>query len=273
MLLALAALTTPASAQSVDPDLARTDSLIAAGRTGEARQLLAGWQAGHGASPGLPSDVRAHALFLSGRLATGWSDAEPAYASLALSYPTSPHAPAALLRLGQGLVTVAATRADGSAVRAIGYLERLTNDYPNAPDRAAAWLWLGRAYHAAQRLRPACDALATAAGLSADRETGNLIRDERARFCAPAAPGLAATRLYGVQIGAFGTREAAEQIVTRLSARGIESRIVTLEGGSLFRVRTGRFTDTREAESLARRIREAGFEAIVIDDVSQERAG
>jgi len=261
-----------ALAQGRDPVLAAIDTLIAAGRTADARSRLARWQAGEGART--TGDARAHALFLTGRLSLRWSDAETAYAGVALSYPTSPHAPAALLRLGQGLLAAAWTGTDGAALRAVGYLERLGQDYPNAPDRAIAMLWLARARRAALRGRLACDAANAAARMPADATTAALIQEEQIRSCS-AAPSAATpplpADLYGVQIGAFSTRDAAADLVARLSARGFEARITMLEGGSLFRVRAGRFENARDADALAQRIRAAGFDVVIVDDIRQER--
>ena len=252
--------------------LAGIDTLIGAGRTADARTRLARWHAEHAASTN--SDARAHALFLTGRLSMRWSDAEAAYAGVALSYPTSPHAPAALLRIGQGLLAAAWTGTNGAAVRAVGYLERLAQDYPNAPDRAQAMLWLARARRAALRGRLACEAATAAARMPADATTAALIQEEQIRSCsAPPSPSTTPlpADLYGVQVGAFSTRAAAADLVARLSARGFQARIATLEGGSLFRVRTGRFENARDADVLAQRIRAAGFDAVIVDDIRQER--
>ncbi len=271
-LLALALAAPAAATAQTDPELGRIEALVAAGRTDEARTRLDQWQTGQPPDASLDGETRAHAQFLRGQLSMRWSDAEAAYVSLALSYPTSAHAPRALLRLGQGLLTAGAPGSDGAA-RAVGYLERLTRDYPVAPDRAAALLWLARAYRATRRPGPACSALASAAHVTADEATTELIRAEAANCANPVAPAAATpATLHAVQVGAFSTRGAAADLAARLEARGFEARVTTLDGGSLFRVRVGRFASARDAENLAQRIRAAGFDTLTVDDVQQERA-
>ncbi|MGH7483043.1 MAG: tetratricopeptide repeat protein [Longimicrobiales bacterium] len=69
-----------------------------------------------------------------------------------MGQPTSPFAPPALLRLGQGLL------AEGDPDRAAAYLERLVIDYPRSAERALAYLWLARARRAARQPDAACRA-------------------------------------------------------------------------------------------------------------------
>lgn len=166
----LLALPDLASAQGLD----HVESLLLRGRLTDARSALALWQE---QNPRAASDQQAHALLLSAQLATDASSATDAYLALALTYPTSRHAPVALLRLGQGLL---ATR---EAERARGYLERLVRDYPNASDRAEAMLWLARAERATGRDDAACSTLREAGTLQTRAETSLLIEAEEARAC------------------------------------------------------------------------------------------
>lgn len=162
-------------------DLARIDTLIAHGHFTDARGSLADWLALHpAATNNATADEQAHALMLTGRLASDASDANDAYLALVLGYPTSAHAAPALLRLGQGLL------ATGEHERARGYLERLVRDYPNATDRGAALLWLARAQRAAGRASSACTTVRDALTLQAlDNATAALLQSEEPLACAP----------------------------------------------------------------------------------------
>ena len=165
-------LASPASAQDLD----RVEALLLRGRLTDARRSLALWQE---QNPRAPTDQQARALLLSAQLATDASSAADADLALALTYPTSRYAPVALLRLGQGLL------AAQEPERARGYLERLVRDYPNAPDRAEAMLWLARAERATGRGSAACATLRNAATLETGAETAQLIEAEVTRRCTP----------------------------------------------------------------------------------------
>ncbi|MGH7444500.1 MAG: tetratricopeptide repeat protein [Longimicrobiales bacterium] len=175
---ALAALL-PHDAQA--QDLARIDTLIAHGRFTDARASLAHWRELHpAATDNATADQQAHALMLTGRLASAASAAHEAYLALVLGYPTSAHAAPALLRLGQGLL------ASGQPERARGYLERLARDYPNATDRGAALLWLARAQRAVGRATAACATVRDALTLRMlERATAALLQYEEPLACAP----------------------------------------------------------------------------------------
>jgi TolA-binding protein len=178
---------TPAESDP-DEDLVRIETSIAAARLADARTALAKWNNAHPTGqPGVSGNTRAHALALAGRLATTWGDAEQAWVAVALGYPISPWAPEAMLRLGQGLLAAPAAAA-GSATRAVAYLERLVNDYPNSPLRAQGFLWLTRAYAAAGRSGAACARIREAASLRTDSVTNGLIASEQTRVCTAPRP-------------------------------------------------------------------------------------
>ncbi len=168
------ALALPAGAHA--QDLARVESLLLRGRFTDARSALTLWKEQNPRAA--PADM-AHALLLTAQLATDATTATDAYLALVLTYPTAAHAPVALLRLGQGLL------AGGEPERARGYLERLARDYPNAPDRAEALLWLARAQHATGRTALACANVRDARTLRTTAATAALLADEEARTCAP----------------------------------------------------------------------------------------
>lgn len=186
----LLAETTPAAARQRpatggNPDLVRIDSLIDAGRLDDARRALRQWSERHSsAGVRVAGSDRAHAFLLQSRLATDWPTAEEALVAIALGYPLSNDAPEALLRLGQGLLTSAAAGArPDDARRATAYLERLARDYPITSLRAAAFLWLARAYAFRGQIDAACARLAEAGRIATDAGTSSLITDEQRLLC------------------------------------------------------------------------------------------
>lgn len=159
----------------------RIDSLITGDRLAEARAALAAWERTATDAPGAD---RATAGILRGRLATTWKEAEEAYLTTAVGYPVTPQAPQALLRLGQGLVSAAEVGTESDAARrAVAWLQRLVSDYPTAPARPAAYLWLARALHADRRTSEACTRLRQAPIAAADSITASLIESDRRRLC------------------------------------------------------------------------------------------
>jgi TolA-binding protein len=106
-----------------------------------------------------------------------------------VAYPATPHAPEALLRLGQGLVSAAMAGTEPDAARrAVAWLQRLINDYPTAPARPTAFLWLARALHADGRTPAACTRLQQAPIAAADSITASLIESDRRRLCNDLVP-------------------------------------------------------------------------------------
>lgn len=175
-------LVAPLSAQ--DPELADIERLAATGRLTDARTSLERWNREHPASARVPGDVRALAAMLVARLTTDPQAAEAAYLTVALSWPTTPHAAEAFLRLGQGLVARAEAGERAAARRAAGYLERLISDYPGNTHHPAALLWLVRAHALAGRTDRACaiarDALEV--GIE-DADVDDVMRVELATVC------------------------------------------------------------------------------------------
>ncbi len=257
---------------SADPALDRVDSLVAAGDVAGARASLDRWFAAAPASG--PADARARALFLRAELTPRFAAAEKDLLAVVLGYPTSPQAPDALLRLGQGLA------AAGDRERAAGYLRRLVADYPSSPRRAAGYVWLARSLQGKEACAAARDGLAAA---TADVEAERLLRAEREAACGSGAragsaattaasvpaPARAAGR-YAVQLGAFRDGEHAEALAARARRLGYEPRIVTVGNGSLLRVRVGRWSTQGPAGAAVRSLHDAGLEAALVDDVSAE---
>jgi cell division septation protein DedD len=68
---------------------------------------------------------------------------------------------------------------------------------------------------------------------------------------------------YTIQVGAYGSRNTAAGVQTRLRERGLEARIVT--SGNLHRVRIGRYATRDRADEAAARVKAAGFSAFVTE--------
>ena len=84
----------------------------------------------------------------------------------------------------------------------------------------------------------------------------------RRKPIAPNAGATQATSRFTVQIAAYDTREAAEQLVTRLSGRGIVARIVP-SAAAPYRVRVGRYATDAAATAAARELKEKGIVGFV----------
>ncbi len=73
-------------------------------------------------------------------------------------------------------------------------------------------------------------------------------------------------RLFSVQLGAFSTRQAADQLSRNLAAHGFPpyTREVKQGAGTLFVVRVGKYKTYPDASSLAKRLQSAGFATLVM---------
>lgn len=274
----------PAAAQL--PSLAGVDSLVTAGDYDAARAALDRWWSARDRFD-VPGSDMAHALLLRARLQPDPAAAESDYLALVLGYPASPLAPAALLRLGQGLL------ATGDASRAAAYLHRLTADYPGRAERPAAFLWLARANAATRQYAAACRAANTGLADARDPQVVAMLRIEAGAACSGneqtdgnvagrlegqvAEPGPPATGLarsageWAVQTGAFRQRASANALMERLRRAGYSPRLVLVPRSDLMRVRVGQFTSSGEASDLLTRLRHDGFDAVVVRDADQER--
>jgi hypothetical protein len=287
-ILVVAALPAPggrATAQAAGLD--EIEGLVASGSYDAARSALEQWWAGR-ESGRADGNERARALMLRARLAPDLASAEADYLSIVLGYPLAPHAPQALLRLGQGLLAV------DEAERSVGYLRRLVADYPGRPERSWGILWLARAEVAARQTSAACNTARL--GLREPDTSGlaDMLRALESLACStaseantnanppasatprPARPSTstpaAANARFAVQVGAFRQQDSVDDAVTRLRRAGHEPRAVGLPGSSLVRVRVGRFATRQEAEGLLAQLRSRGFDALVVDDVQRERS-
>ncbi|MFO0754692.1 MAG: SPOR domain-containing protein [Thermodesulfovibrionales bacterium] len=86
---------------------------------------------------------------------------------------------------------------------------------------------------------------------AAEPKAGRQGREKAAGKASPAA-GTVNVKTYTVQIGAFPSREGAEQLLQNLQARGYKPYIVDAgQGDTYFRVRLGAYKDRKEAERNA----------------------
>ncbi|MEX1183547.1 MAG: tetratricopeptide repeat protein [Gemmatimonadota bacterium] len=176
--IAAAAALVPAHARAQDTTLDRVHNLIVTGRFTDAGSTLAQWEQSDGQPDSDASaNDRARALFLRGLLTDDALEAESSFLGVVLSYPSSPVASEALLRLGQGLLTRGETR------RSLAYLERLHSDYPGTDARMVGMLWLARAHRAAGSHTTACETAREGATATTDPNLRLLIEIERDRAC------------------------------------------------------------------------------------------
>ena len=279
LMLAAAAIAATARPTAAQQDrLAGIESLIDQGRLTRARAELADWRARDAAAPTATGQVqRAFATLLYGRLATVPDSAIAAYRAVAIGYSTTPAAAEALLRLGQALTIV------DSAAAAVSILERLRDDHPASLQRHAGALWLARAARRAGHAETAC---ATARAALADPALPDGLRaailDEQSLACrppaaAPATPPTSRTRVaddalpFAVQTAALRDADNVDALLRSLERAGFTARSVLVPANALIRVRVGRFASQDEATRLARRLRDAGFDAIVVSDARSER--
>lgn len=283
--VALLAAAGPARAQ--DGTLERVQNLIATGRLTEARNTLAQWER-QNADPAaaVSSDDRARALYLNGLLMTDAKAAEDAFVGVALSYPSSPVAPEALLRLGQSLYTA------GETLRAIDYLQRLRYDYPAAPQRATGMLWLARAQLAMGEAAAACGTARESLLATTNQNVRTLIELERDRACtqsrgiadAPAPPAPVTRTLPNLDVAVDpvpgepapptdsppvqardttpGSRSDPAPVSPADPAPPVESPAAAT--GPEYAVQTAAFSERRAAETIAAELRARGFDARIV---------
>lgn len=84
----------------------------------------------------------------------------------------------------------------------------------------------------------------------------------------PPPPDPAKTGGWAVQVGAFGSAEAARRLVDELSAAGFEAHLapVTRSGKTLHRVRVGPAATRPAADQMAQRLKARGLPAAVVEN-------
>ncbi len=229
----------PELGSAQDSALDRVETMAAAGRVDQAREILMAWWGDD--RSGVTRQDRQRALWLRGSLTVDRSLAELDYHRLALEYPGGPYSARALERLGMG------AQAAGEWDEASEHFQRIVTEYPSAPEAAAARIWLSRWGARPSRAR---------AGSLGDRT----VRE-------PAATSAGG---YAVQLGAFQSMARARVVEERAREAGLRPRLVTVEGSDLIRIRVGRFGTSEEASGEMNRIRDLGFDATLTDDAGRE---
>lgn len=268
-LAALVALLVPVAvpAQSADSAFARIRALVSAGDRAAARALA------DSLLEVLPSDnaLAAEALYWRGFTSAQAADAERDYLRLSLQYPLSPRAPEALLALGQ----LEYARGDRAAARR--RFERLLRDYPVGSHVAHAEYWRGTmALEAGERVA-ACQAFASASRAVAPEnvELANQISYHLSQCAAlPADSGNAAGTspapsgpAYSIQVAAFNGRTDAQALANRLRELGFDVRVA----GSRppYRVRIGRYATRADALRAMADLRRAKLDGIIVEAESR----
>jgi cell division septation protein DedD len=231
--------------------------LVEADRYPEARRALRAWWAASGDTA--TGARRASALYLRAVLTDSLPAAERDLLRVVVEHPLAPESDDALLRLAH----VRLLRGDSAGAAA--HLDRLATDFPQSPLRAPGLTLLGRLRRAEARVASAQPRAAAppperstatrapasaAATTSQPRPTRREIAPARSRYTVEVAA-------EGSMAGASGTRE-------RLRARGFNSFLVVDGDDSTVRVRLGNFPTRDAAESLAGRLRDAGYRPTVL---------
>jgi predicted negative regulator of RcsB-dependent stress response len=257
LMAAAAGLAPPAAGQtsSVLDSVERSADL---GEAGEARRLLAEWFASPEASD-RGADVE-RARFLRARLTSDLDSARVDYLWVAVRADDR-YGAAAWLRLAQLYV------AEGRLDRAEETLARMRADFPGSSLTFTSWLWTGNVRSAAGDPAGACAAWDTAASLQGSPATQSdreLVRSAL-EGCRGPRDAAVPTESFSVQLGAFGSRETADELRNRVAATGATARVVVpVDPDGLYRVRSGRFAGREEAARHAVHLAEAGFESIVV---------
>jgi hypothetical protein len=251
-----AGLAPSASGQS-SPVLDAVERAADLGQPDEARRVLNEWFASPEASD-RRADVE-RARFLRARLTADLDSARVDYLWVAVRGDER-YGAAARLRLAQLYV------AEGRLDRAEEDLARMRADFPGSSLTFTSWLWTGNVRSASGDRSGACAAWETAASLQgtpASESDRALVRSSLEN-CRPTGVA-AAAESFSVQLGAFSSRETAEEVRNRVVAAGAAARLLEPQDpGGLFRVRSGRFAGREEAARHALRLEEAGFESIVV---------
>jgi len=260
LLAVLVPLFTPAVVRSqVDDRLEAAEMAADAGDVERAREYLRSWLDSESAAR--PDADVGRALFLRARLAENVDSAEVDYLEAAVRGGES-YAALARLRLAQLRLT------SGRPATAAADLELLRADFPGSSLVPESWLWSGFALEGLGDPASACAAWTRAADGSPSDPIVSQARDGLSA-CDSGQIAQHGTDSYTVQLGAFGRREAAEDIQSRATTTGVDVRIHDPDTSTpLYRVRVGHFTRKDDAARLAVRLRSDGFEAIVVSEDS-----
>jgi cell division septation protein DedD len=267
------ALSVPGAALHGQSELERVERLTRMGQTEEARAaLLAWWEDGR--ADASRRELQ-RGLWLRGRLTVDPVQAELDFRRLAVLYPSGQFTPDAILRLAQ------ASYAMGDDEEARRFVETLVRDYPRSEAREAAEDWLADA----GPVPPPGDTPTRASPEAAAADTEAPGRAEERREDPPPGdppverraevednpPSTEPTTNYYVQLGAFAEEERAVALYEEVRERGIDVRVVRVEGSRFTHVRVGRFANREDAVSLLEDLTAEGVGAALVRDDRVER--
>ncbi|TFG62780.1 MAG: hypothetical protein E4H28_07260, partial [Gemmatimonadales bacterium] len=172
-----------------------------------------------------------------------------------------PFASRARLRLGQLQL------ARGDLRRAAEHLVQLRTDDPGGALVPVSWVWTARVAESMGDAEIACEAWKRARASLEPADPARIEAERSRSLCEEPArqPGELVT--YTVQLGAFGTEEAAVRLRDGAADIGVAVRVESPSGGvRVYRVRAGRFGSRESANMLARRFQGEGFDAIVVPE-------
>lgn len=261
-----AALAVPPTAFGQQSRADGLDAVEAAADRGDveaAREALAAYLADtdESATPSSAApESRTRLDYLIGRLTPDPDSAEVAYLRAAID-GEGPYASRARLRLAQLQL------ARGDHERASDQLARLRADDPGGDLVPVSWVWTARAAELAGDATAACGAWTAAlTALGPAHPVHDEARQGRSR-CEEQAREPGEVDTFTVQLGAFGTEEAALRLRDGAAGIGVAVRVDSPSGAvRVYRVRAGRFGSRADAERLAERFRGHGFEAIVVPE-------
>jgi hypothetical protein len=256
LLAALLVAAAPLGAQD-NPALRDAVRLAGEGRGDDARRIVAAEL-----SRATPGDaVYIEALYWRARLTAVGDSAERDLRRIAIEFPTSRWAPAALLQLAQ------LAMAAGNPASAYALAGRLRSDYPDGDLRSQAAFWAGRAAFDIGQTRAACALLDSALTEgAADVEFVNRVSFYRSRCTAPARadtapptpatppPAAAPAGRFAVQVAAVRTAREEQRVLNTLRAAGFEGRAFAGSDG-FRRVRVVGYATEVEALAAARQLR------------------
>jgi cell division septation protein DedD len=226
----------------------------------------------------------AEALYWRALLAVTIAEAERDYLRVSIEYAFSPRATDALLRLGQ------LELARNDRARAQRHLEQAIRNDPSSPAAARAGATLARLLleggdtaagcaalatarpqldptdielrHQLDYYAPRCANLARAAAAAADSQ----VVDSAAAPAAATTPTDAVSDRpagFSVQVAAYSKRADADALARRLKNRGFDVRVAGRQAP--YRVRVGRYATRADAEAARGRMRRAKIDGIVVD--------
>ncbi|MBK92692.1 MAG: hypothetical protein CME27_09710 [Gemmatimonadetes bacterium] len=258
---------------SAQSSLEQVERLTRVGRTEEARAVLLEWWEEDRIEASRRE--RQRGLWLRGKLTVDPRQAELDFQRLALLYPSGQFAPDAVLRLAQ------ASWAMGDEDAARRHLATLERDYPRSEAFERAIEWIADA----GPLPPRGDTPTTSDGeVQVPEELGmsavQIVQEsavvdpeaDESNAVADVSESVDALAMnYKVQLGAFAHHDRAVALYEEVSARGIDVRIVTVDGSQFTHVRAGRFSLRSEAVELLEALAEQGIRAALIRDAREER--